>query len=229
MSEAAWAGRLSPRLRLIVDMLTPCERLADVGTDHGLVPLAAVARGVATRAWGVDAKAGPLAYGRQTLAAAGETRVELRLGAGFEALGDVAPDAVVMAGLGARTMVATFEAHPAVLAGVAQLVLQPLSEPERVRAWLRAAGWRVAREAVVREKSRWLPVMRFERGADPAYALAGFTIEELEAIGPLLARDPGPEARAYLAHEAARRADEDRRAGRPRPITAAFLRAAGRR
>lgn len=241
---ATWARRLTPRLRLIVDLLTPCERLADVGTDHGLVPIAAVARGLAARAWGVDAKAGPLAEARRTLAEArlaptdaGEQRVELRLGAGFEALGDVAPDAVVMAGLGARTMIATFEARPAVLAGVRQLVLQPLSEPERLRGWARTAGWRLVREAVVREKSRWLPVMRFEPGPermpgpgatpDPAYAIAGFTPAELEVLGPLLVRGGDADARAFFAHEAARRAGDDARAGRaPGPITRAFMRAA---
>ncbi len=234
-------------------MLAPCERLADVGTDHGLVPLAAVATGLAARAWGVDAKPGPLAVARRTLAEAAAPggagpdgpwleRIVLRLGTGFEALDDVAPDAVVMAGLGARTMIATFEGRPAVLAGVRQLVLQPLSEPARLRAWARAAGWRLVREAVVREKSRWLPVMCFEQGPgpDPAYVLAGYTPAELDVLGPMLVREaqgtpfpgcagaPSPATtRAYFAHEAARRATDDARAGRPAgPITRAFMRAA---
>ena len=222
---------MTPRLRLILDLLTPCDRLADVGTDHGLVPLAAVAGGLAARAWGVDARPGPLEEARRTLAGAAEARVELRLGAGFAALADVAPDAVVMAGLGARTMLETFAAHPAVLAGVGQLVLQPLSEPARLRAWARGAGWHLVREALVREKSRWLPVLRFVPGAapDPAYRLPGFTPAELEVLGPWLVRDSGAAAQAYLAHEAARRAADEARAGQPpQAITLAFERAAAR-
>ena len=184
---------------------------------------------MAARAWAVDAKPAPLEEARRTLVDARERRVELRLGAGFEALGDVAPDAVVMAGLGYRTMLATFTDHPAVLAGVRQLVLQPLSEPERLRAWARTSGWRLVREAMVRERSRWLPVMRFEPGPapDPAYDLPGWTPEDLDELGPLLVRAGDPGAMAYVAHEAARRAADAARAGRPPgPATRAFMRAA---
>ena len=49
--------RLSPRLDAILEGLSPCALLADIGTDHGLVPIAAVVRGIAQRAMATDLRA----------------------------------------------------------------------------------------------------------------------------------------------------------------------------
>jgi tRNA (adenine22-N1)-methyltransferase len=176
--------------------------LLDVGTDHALVPLAAVQRGLAQRATGVDRRPAPLAAALPAVAAAGEGRVTLVLGEGLAGLEDA--DAVVMAGLGAATMVR-------VLAGcqsacTRQLVLAPLTEPGRLRRWARAQGWWLTNEVLVQEGRRQFLVMRFTPGVgpDPAYDAAGWEPEALEVLGPSLLRTGGPAYQAWLASEIGR-------------------------
>ncbi|MEB3222898.1 MAG: tRNA (adenine(22)-N(1))-methyltransferase TrmK [Candidatus Sericytochromatia bacterium] len=94
---------MTPRLEALLALLEPCDHLVDVGTDHALVPLAAVRRGLAVRATGVDCRPAPLAAARRTLMEAGEDRVALVLGDGLAGVPD--SEAVVMAGLGTATMI----------------------------------------------------------------------------------------------------------------------------
>ena len=54
---------LSVRLEAVLQLLRPCAVLADVGTDHGLLPVAAVQRGLAERAIAADLRGGPAAGG----------------------------------------------------------------------------------------------------------------------------------------------------------------------
>ncbi|MEB3329997.1 MAG: class I SAM-dependent methyltransferase [Candidatus Sericytochromatia bacterium] len=197
-----WARRLTPRLEAVLGLVPPCAHLVDVGTDHALVPLAAVQRGLAQRATGVDRRPAPLEAARRTLGAAGEGRVALMLGEGLAGLSDV--EVLVIAGLGAATMLQ-------VLATVDRrvtrhVVLAPLTEPARLRRWAREAGWHLAGEALVAEGRRWFLALRLEPGAgpDPAYDVPGWEVEALEALGPWLLRRGGPAYGAWLAAEQGR-------------------------
>ena len=78
---------LSPRLSTLLQLLTPCETLADIGTDHGYIPLHAVASGVAKRAYGCDINEAPLREAARHLQRAGlEECIEFIHGDGLAAL-----------------------------------------------------------------------------------------------------------------------------------------------
>ena len=51
---------LSKRLNLIISMVPPCDTAADIGTDHGFVPISLVESGTARRAVASDVVPGPL-------------------------------------------------------------------------------------------------------------------------------------------------------------------------
>ena len=51
---------LSKRLRMNASFVTPGNRLADVGTDHGYIPIALVQTGKVSRAIAMDINKGPL-------------------------------------------------------------------------------------------------------------------------------------------------------------------------
>ncbi|MCX5746296.1 MAG: class I SAM-dependent methyltransferase [Proteobacteria bacterium] len=188
-------SRLSARLEAVVQLVSPCRTLADVGTDHGLVPIAVVLRGVATHAIAADLREAPLAVARRNLARARVgKRVTIVQGDGLIALRGRAVEAVTMAGISGQLMVRLLEAAPDVLAGLTQLVLQPNSEPAVVRAWARGHGWHLRDERMVEGDGRFFVVCAFVPGVgeDPAYAVAGWTDAALARIGPwlLARRDP---------------------------------------
>ena len=61
--------RLSPRLQMVADFVPPCACAADIGTDHGYLPVWLLQSGVIQSAIAADIHAGPLANARQSAAA----------------------------------------------------------------------------------------------------------------------------------------------------------------
>ena len=57
-----------PRLQLLADIVPPGSRLADVGTDHGYIPVWLLQRGRITAAIASDIGAEPLQHAKQTAA-----------------------------------------------------------------------------------------------------------------------------------------------------------------
>lgn len=180
---------LSARLDAILGMLAPCRLLADVCSDHGQLPVVAVARGVAASAIAADLRAAPLRGAARTIerARVGE-RVGVLQGDGIRALAGRPVDAVTMAGVSGQLMVRLCEEGAEVLAGVEQLVVQPNSDAADVRAWARRQGWHLREEQMVAENGRFFVICAFVHGAgpDPAYALGGWTPEDLVRLGPRL-------------------------------------------
>lgn len=167
----------------------PCETLADVGTDHALLPLAAVQRGLSQRALAVDSREAPLRSARRNVErAALAQRVELIRGDGLTALEGRGVDAVVMAGLSGRSMERLCGAAPHVLAALTQLVLQPNQNAATLRAWALESGWHLRDEVMVEERGRAFVTCAFVPGAgrDPAYRRADVNLGVLCKVGPLL-------------------------------------------
>jgi tRNA (adenine22-N1)-methyltransferase len=200
-------AQLSGRLEAILQLVQPCALLADVCSDHGLVPIAAVQRELAARAIAADLREAPLRLARQNIAAFGVAdRVSLVQGDGLAPLAGRGVDAVVMAGVSARLMMRLCEAAPAVLAGVRQLVVQPNSDAPALRAWARVHGWHLRDERMVDVGGRFFVVCALEPGVgeDPAYALPGWPPTALTSIGPWLIARRDPVARRWCAAQHAR-------------------------
>lgn len=191
---------LSQRFEAILSLVRPCRTLVDIGTDHGLIPLAAIARHLATTAIAIDRQPAPLQVAEANRrAAALEDKLDLRLGDGLAPLRPGEGDTLTIAGMGARLIVTILRAHPDTLTGFSRLILQPNQQPEQVRAWAREAGWHLADEALVEEAGRFFPVLAFipGTGPDPAYALPGFSADELLVLGPRLLEKGDAVARRF--------------------------------
>ncbi len=186
---------LSARLDLILAALEPCALLADIGTDHGLLPIAAVQRGVATQAIAADLRTAPLVAARRNIEGAQVMdRVTVVQVDGILPLAGRGIDALVMAGMSARLMIRLCSAAPQVLAHVRQLVVQPNRDAPMIRAWALEQGWHLGDEAMVYERGRFFIVCSFApgQGADPAYDVPEWTQADLCMVGPhlLTRRDP---------------------------------------
>lgn len=167
MSAESPIHRLPQRLRAIADLIGPCPAMADIGTDHGHLPIALVAAGRVDRAIAVDRRPAPLALARQNIAAAGLAgRIETRLGDGLDPLGPREVQVAVLAGLGGRTIrrvVGRADVHGLALR---RLILQPERDPWLLRAWLADNGWRINDEALVSEGGRFYTAISVCRDTD---------------------------------------------------------------
>ena len=190
-------SRLSARLEAVVQMLEPCRLLADVGTDHGLLPIAAVLRRIAAHAIAADLRDEPLRSARVNITRAhADGRVTIVQGDGLLALHDRGVDAVTMAGVSGQLIVRVCEAAPQVLGELEQLIVQPNNHVPFVRAWARDHGWHLRDERMVEEGGLFFVVCGYVKGTgdDPAYAIAGWSRAALELVGPLLLARKDPVA-----------------------------------
>ncbi len=185
---------LSARLQAVADrVLGP--RHADVGSDHGLLPLDLVARLELVIA--VEKHVGP--FERCRLAVAG-TAVEVRFGDGLDALEGGEVDSLSICGMGSLNMRDILERGREKLP--AQLVLQPMDNAGPIRGWARRNGYHLQEES-------WIDPyvvldLRAATGDDPAYA--GLS-EEAYFFGPLLLSNPDYVARQRAWLESLGRTD----------------------
>jgi tRNA (adenine22-N1)-methyltransferase len=195
---------LSPRLQALAEAIAPGSRVADVGSDHGLLSLWLAASGRASYCLATEETEALLRRVRRPPAdAPWAHRIAFRSGDGLAAVlpGDRI-DTIVLAGLGGRTIVGVLGAAGAFGSLSSRLVLQPRSEHLAVRAWLSENGWRLISERVTLLRSRFHLTLAAERGPDSdLYRDAALSREDLLAAGPLLARRPTPDVLAYWRME----------------------------
>ena len=95
---------LSNRLLMIANLVAKDAIIADVGSDHALLPIYLVKNGVAKKAYAIDNKKGPISGAIENIANYQlEDKIEVRLRSGIIDLeSDV--DTVIIAGMGFTTI-----------------------------------------------------------------------------------------------------------------------------
>lgn len=153
--------QLSQRLSSVASMVTAGNCLADVGTDHGYVPIYLYERNVIPRAIAMDVNKGPLERAELHIAESGMKNViETRLSDGLAALKAGEADSIVIAGMGGPLMIRILSAYPEVTASAKELILQPQSEIAEVRIWLYEQGYEIIEEHMVFEDGKYYPMFK---------------------------------------------------------------------
>ena len=117
---------LQPRLRAIADLVPPGCRLADIGTDHGYIPVDLLLAGRIAHAIATDIGALPLEHARQTADRCSLTDgIDFRLGDGLAPVSPQEVDTVIIAGMGGDTITEILSAAPWAREGPL-LLLQPM-------------------------------------------------------------------------------------------------------
>lgn len=157
--------RLSDRMSAVAAMVTAGSMLADVGTDHGHVPIALVERGIVPGAIAMDLREGPLAQAKKNIAMCGlSDRIETRLSDGVQALAPGEADSIVIAGMGGELVVHILSKGRDVCRSVKELILQPQSELDKVRKYLRENEYDIQREDMICEDGKYYPMMKVVPG-----------------------------------------------------------------
>ena len=135
--------RLSPRLQMVADFVPPCTCAADIGTDHGYLPVWLLQNGIAETAIAADIHAGPLANARQSADDYDLTeRFRFVLADGLQFPDAQDADIITVAGMGGETICAIMAAAPWLQKGY-RLVLQPQSKVTELPDWLWRSGFTI--------------------------------------------------------------------------------------
>ena len=159
--------KLSIRLEMVVSFVKPGMSAADVGTDHGHVPVELVRRGVVTRALAMDVRKGPLSKAEENIAAAGlKDKIETRLSDGVRKLAAGEADSVIIAGMGGELVIHILEDGRHVWETVEQWVLSPHSEIHKVREWIWKNSFVIVKEDMVFEEGKFYTVLDVRKCQD---------------------------------------------------------------
>lgn len=152
---------LSKRLQMLADMVTAGSRVADVGCDHGFLPIYLVQTGKSPECLAMDVRKGPLSAAEEHIASRGLGEyIETRLSDGLAAYHIGEAETLVCAGMGGRLMERILTEGGEKSRSFAELILQPQSEIPEFRIYLRNAGYFITEENAVYEEGKFYFAMK---------------------------------------------------------------------
>ena len=128
--------------------------VADVGTDHGFLPVYLCEKNPNMRAVASDIKKAPLERAVKNIAAHSlEKRIDTVLTAGLSGLEKYPLSDIVICGMGGLTIIEILENAPFVKNGV-HLILQPMQHMSNLRRYLCENGYEINKESLARADGR---------------------------------------------------------------------------
>ena len=142
---------LSKRLQVCAGFVSPGERIADIGCDHGYLGIHLLTQGIASSVIAADVNEGPLQSAMRNAVKFGvREKMSFYLSDGVRNI----PrdfDTMVCAGMGADTMISILEAAPWLRDYKYRLILQCQSKTPMLRRYLSDNGWRITEESALRD------------------------------------------------------------------------------
>ena len=191
---------LSKRLQAVAGLISEGNRLVDVGTDHGYIPIYLVENKKIPSAIAMDVKTGPLSRAEEHIRQAGlNAYITCRLSDGLERLQPGEGESLLLAGMGGNLMVRILTDRTNVRDSFREIILQPQSAHVLVRKEMETAGWRTEKEDMILEDGKFYPMMRFVPVGKAEDEAGFFCQNEAEyAYGKLLLRERHPALKKYL-------------------------------
>ncbi len=152
--------KLSKRLKAAAAFVSKGSRVADIGTDHGFLPIYLIQSGRCRQAIAMDIRKGPLMRAQEHIAAAGlEAVIQTRLSDGMQELQVGEADSIVIAGMGGLTVLHILEGAKHLQKDVKELILEPQSDIAKVRKYVREHKMYIDKEDLVYESGKFYPVL----------------------------------------------------------------------
>jgi len=183
---------LDARLTRIADLVGKCGTLADIGSDHGRLPVYLLQRQRVDKAYICDISESSLVKARHLLELCElDEKAKCICADGLKAL--VPPiDKVVIAGMGGKTICQILDEGKDKLFG-AQLILQPNVAIPDVRRMIEKIDYHISDETVIRDGKRLYVIIVAQPGKQNR------PLSEVEqTVGPVLGKERSEAFAAYM-------------------------------
>lgn len=128
---------------------------ADIGTDHGYLPLFLIEQGRIDRSVCSDINCGPLNTAMDNARLCGlDDRVQTVLTDGLEGLSGLGLTDIAICGMGGELISAIIDRAPWVRDPSVRLILQPMSRQDKLRRYLAESGFEILEESYSTETSK---------------------------------------------------------------------------
>ncbi|MBR6366246.1 MAG: SAM-dependent methyltransferase [Lachnospiraceae bacterium] len=171
---------LSKRLQAVADRIPPSTTYADIGCDHGYLPIALVLSGTVGHAIAMDLRKGPLERAREHVAQNGlEDRIELRLSDGADALTpEDHVDTITVTGMGGRLLLRILERGAAIFQSAHDIFVSPQSDIPLVRGRVLDLGYAIVDESMVEDDGKYYVILHLQP-AEPVAPIPDLSKAEL--------------------------------------------------
>lgn len=146
--------KLSDRLHMIAERIKPAKTMADIGTDHGFLPIYLRETGQCNKVIMTDISFPSLDKARENAARCSDeisSGFEFRAGDGLDVLSYGEVEAVVIAGMGGKLIRDILASDMEMTRSVERFVLQPRIGQGYLRKWLCSNGFIITSEDLVVE------------------------------------------------------------------------------
>lgn len=145
--------KLSDRLQIIANYIGQGESVADIGTDHGFLPIVLSESGKCPHVVLSDINEGPLEKAKINIQkhCPGQ-EFDLRIGSGIRTIQAGEVDTIVIAGMGGLLIAEILGDDLDKAKSFKKLILQPRNAQDKLRRWLFENGFMIEDETLVRER-----------------------------------------------------------------------------
>ena len=190
--------QLSERLNTILSLVSQSKCVADVGCDHGFVSIELINRKIAENVIAMDIRQGPLMRAQEHIM---QTRlsdkIQTGLSDGVAALKPGEADSLIIAGMGGNLVIHILENGKETVKDMKQCILQPQSEIQKVRKYLRENDFKIIEEKMVFEDGKYYPMMK----AVPSSNISKNENKLYDRFGEYLLETKNPVLEKYLKHQ----------------------------
>lgn len=151
---------IGKRLERIASYVKRGMCVADIGTDHGYIPLHLVKEKISPFVLAMDINQGPLQKAQENICNhLLEHQIRTRLSDGIRQLQPAEVDCVIIAGMGGRLILKILEQDQEKLSSFQRFILSPHSELEVVREEVLKLGLDIVEEDILFEEGHFYPIL----------------------------------------------------------------------
>lgn len=155
---------LSPRLKKVADMVK-YRTVADIGTDHGKIPVYLIKNKIADKVIASDINEGPVNSCKKNVKLHGVADfVTCRKGSGMTVLKENEADTVIIAGMGGELISNILNESKNLAESTKEFILQPMNGIDKLRRYLYENEFLITDEDLAREDRRIYTVIKARKG-----------------------------------------------------------------
>lgn len=181
---------ISKRLSMIAQCIPPNTNIvADIGTDHGYIPIYLIQNNIAKKCIACDINPKPLLNAKQNISISRmEQYIETRLGSGLSRLKQNETDVIVIAGMGGMLIIDILEKDLNIVKGASLLVLQPQLDIDKVRKYLHSIEFTILEEKMVYEDGKYYTILKAVPGIELPYSSSEYLFGKtlIDSQNPIL-------------------------------------------
>ncbi len=184
------------RLTIMADMIIKNQPIADIGTDHALLPIYMLEKQLIPHAIVTEIIDGPYHRAKQAVKASTfSEKIQVRKGNGLDIIQPSEVASIIIAGMGGDTIAEIISRDWDKSASFSRFILQPMSRSHVVRGLLAARGWTINEERLVYANNRFFVILSYTPANKP-YKLNTLQLD----IGPQLLKKDYIYKEEYLNH-----------------------------